>query len=490
MKNTLLILTIWAVAAGSALGQTNTDQMLKAVLQKPTISFHANMGQNFTKSVLDSGQIALLSRPNKAYMAGLEYSHPLHNNLSLLVGIDIGSLANHLRAGFVNNLYHAGPMDYNHFYSSLSLGLGKAYQYDGNYFIKPSMLLTIMCPRQMGFAGSVSGYRADSAGLPNSSMNYDGTANSASVLAHAKIDIGKMLPNGDLVSMQLGYKQGFTNALLINYVNQPNDANLRSKGHLINRGTMLYMGLNYTFGNYSKYSQTTKLAKKDKKTTTNSIRKELETKRSHSFKAEVGVGTNFFRQRIKNPYYYIGSLSGPALTKYVDLSWENEKFGVHTAIFVNDIFTSDRNKYEPGNWSGYGYDRSWQLNLGLSKSIRNLQQNRQLFTVEGGLSVSIMNISGQNHTEPIRLANTTVTSNLKGGNKVYPLAYVGISSTIHVYDMLYLNYGAQYYQGFSPFLKNSLTYTQNGTVVAQNTRSLNGSYLVLKAGLAYYFNRG
>lgn len=309
-----------------------------------------------------------------------------------------------------------------------------------------------------------------------------------------RLRAGFFLKSNDVLGFHLGYRMGLDNMVSMEYRTLPQLANEKGTGFYHLTGNEFYFGASYMFNSNSNKKReemsdlSTRRGTRNKNDARVERKRGLELQRSNSYKIAGHLGFNMIRENIADESYFDSKLAGPGFSGGLSVTKEEPKHYIGGQLTYNEFNTRFRNKAERSWMETYNF-YTGQLGFVVGSYWRSLSKHKRYLSFEGGLHAALRSSKNRNISYGNTDSTEVISVSFKSKNKVYPLAHIGVSSTLRLYQQLYIDFGIKYYQGFYPIERQQISY-QNWNGINLNTeRKSNGSHLVFSTGLSVHLLR-
>lgn len=497
MKTLLTVLILFAASA--SLAQTVNDFSRTSLLSHPSVTLYGHYGWNKSQAEPTAGNFHITPLAATVWSGELQYTVPLSQSsaLPILLGGGVIGFDQYIEGYEELNRQWA----FNFYIPYAKVGLG----YEHRWLIKDVHLLTPM----VSVGGMVTSNIDMSYGshfgwsevLDDTQYRWlvDSEADQRQI--HPFIDFrmrwGKFLKRHDVLSLHMGYRLGLGAGRQTFYKTGSIYPHLGGEGSYHHKGSEFYMGTSYTFNNYKKRKKKTALVFNDHQQSNkelNANRKAtLEEARSNSYRLTIEYGSNHIREHFSNELYYSSKLSGPGQHLLFGLVKERPKYYWGGQIANNLFFTRYRisDKVYPNNPVSYtdvSNLNTWQFGAVLGSYWRNKKRTRRFLTYEAGLHLATT-LPYTSDVFTNYTSDSTGTADVTYGNVAwFPLVHLGVGTTVRLYDQIYWNVGATYYQGIRQAYYERFDFKDWNGIMGLTEKTSNGSYFTFKTGLSFHFN--
>jgi hypothetical protein len=491
----LTVLACALITASLVSGQTTNDFSRSNLLTFNSFSLIAQEGWHRSSIEQTSGNIQITPLTTRTWSGGITYNYALSKQSALNIGLGAGALAFDF---FVEgNEFDQGNRQaaFNQYVSYQKLILSYEYRHLINeiWLVAPSIGIQALFSNRIGQDYSEAGQISPDSSVTYVNTSIDATENRPGFAIEAKLRIGKFTKWNDVIGFHIGYRLGLNTLNVMRYETYPDLPNLTGSGIYNHNGSELYAGLSYQFNNYRKKKNRSDLTTELKlppKEAKSERRKILESLRSKSFKVNVISGFTFIGEQFQVGEFYNSVNAGPGSQLGFSFARELPTYFFGAQYTSNLYMTRYKAKPIPGFFDVSNFNTT-QVGVFAGSYWRSKTQHKRYMSFQGGLDFAyVKGVSrGTNY------ANFTLTDASEGGiiesvttlnTRVFPLLNFGATSTIRLYEQLYLDFGITYYQGFTQVFEENLVYNNMYGYSGTDVRTSRGSNLVVRTGLSFH----
>ncbi len=305
------------------------------------------------------------------------------------------------------------------------------------------------------------------------------------------------LKNKDLLGIDLSYKQSFHPVYSMEYTGY--DFNSTSYGNYKYSGNSVHLGLHYTWTKNKKNAEiaTFMMDSVDRKAAKKIMATKNRFQSSKAILIQLHQGGFMNQCKIMNntdKVFKNASAPSSSIRLNASIGWKNNwSFQPGISLDSYWLWFHDQ-KYGTG-YSGSNLFNLFTVDLGMKRRMLSFpKSNRYLCNLNGGISFSYLNGSGGGSGSSTSFDPNTGQAILsynysyQYNNKIFPLAYVGVSKDLRLSNHFLFTIAYRHQFGLSKGMVIPFNYTvANQSPVFTQIR-VNGNADCLSVGLTYRFN--
>jgi hypothetical protein len=314
-----------------------------------------------------------------------------------------------------------------------------------------------------------------------------------------KLQLSYELPlkNKDLLGIDLSYKQSFQPIYSMEY--QYGDFQSFSTGTYKYSGNSVHLGLHYTWTKNKKNAEIASfmIDNVDRKTAKKIIARNNRFQSSKAVLIQLHQGGFMNQSKIMNntdKVFKNASAPSSSIRLNATIGWKNN-WSFQPGISLDSYWLYIRDQKYGTGLSGTNLFNLFTVDLGMKRRMLSFpNSNRYLCNLNGGISFSYLNGSGGGSGSSTSFdPNTgqvvlTYNYSYQYNNKIFPLAYVGVSKDLRLSKHFLFTIAYRHQFGLSKGMLIPFNYTvANQSPVFTQIR-VNGNADCLSVGLTYRFN--
>lgn len=463
----------------------------QGLLSHSSVSIYAQEGWHKSNVIPVSGNHQLTPVLTRTWSGSLEISKPFSHKSALVLGAGVGALSwrmylkeyEEFNAQVIFNNYEP--------YGKLSLGYAHRFLLPKGKLLTASAHLGRLGLWYRPSGSSTSDNRYDLPFIWSATSSL--IAKTSTSYFDVRLKYAGFFKNRDMFGLHVGYRRGFSSVIDLAYITLPETPE-ESTGLYRHNGSEVYVGMSYMFNRYSK------LSKRAKESTHGANSREMKRKwrqeknetRTNSYRITARVGSSQHRQRMQNPLFYTASDWGWA-SKNIELELVTEKPKYYWGFLLTRSEYCYKFSGPATTMGGYGFGgnsfSSGQLGGIAGIPIQHKRSGRRFFSLEAGAHLALRDNSDSGYEEWLDGNESKADLYTVDVKRIYPLAHAGIHTTIRLYDQLYWELGAKYYQGFYSVETQEFSYINFYGITGTSTKTVNGSYWVFQTGLSFHISK-